>query len=35
MAIELRQLLDPAHTAPRFEYNHFGFSNQLHRFNKT
>jgi polyisoprenoid-binding protein YceI len=27
--------IDPAHTAPRFEYSHFGFSNQLHRFDKT
>lgn len=23
------------HTFPRFEYNHFGYSNQIHRFNKT
>ncbi|NJD34324.1 MAG: YceI family protein [Betaproteobacteria bacterium] len=27
--------LDPAHTFPRFEYNHFGYSNQQHRFEKT
>ena len=27
--------IDPVHTAPRFEYNHFGYSNQLHRFDKT
>lgn len=27
--------IDPTHTAPRFEYSHFGFSNQLHRFDKT
>ena len=27
--------LDPAHTAPRFEYSHFGYSNQLHSFDKT
>jgi polyisoprenoid-binding protein YceI len=27
--------IDPAHTAPRFEYNHFGYSNQLHQFDKT
>jgi polyisoprenoid-binding protein YceI len=27
--------IDPAHTAPRFEYSHFGYSNQLHRFNTT
>ncbi len=23
------------HTFPRFEYNHFGYSNQIQRFNKT
>lgn len=27
--------IDPGHTAARFEYNHFGYSNQLHRFDKT
>ncbi|TRZ91428.1 MAG: polyisoprenoid-binding protein [Rhodocyclaceae bacterium] len=27
--------IDPAHTAPRFEYNHFGYSNQMHRFDRT
>ncbi|MCK9379843.1 MAG: YceI family protein [Sulfuritalea sp.] len=27
--------IDPNHTAPRFEYSHFGYSNQLHRFDKT
>ena len=27
--------IDPSHTAPRFEYSHFGYSNQLHRFDKT
>lgn len=27
--------LDVSHTAPRFEYSHFGFSNQVHRFDKT
>lgn len=27
--------IDPSHTAPRFEYSHFGFSNQVHRFDKT
>lgn len=27
--------IDPAHTSPRFEYNHFGFSNQIHTFDKT
>ncbi len=27
--------IDTTHTAPRFEYNHFGYSNQLHSFDKT
>lgn len=27
--------IDGTHTFPRFEYNHLGFSNQSHRFNKT
>lgn len=27
--------IDPDHTAPRFEYSHLGYSNQLHRFDKT
>jgi len=27
--------LDPAHTFPRFSYNHMGFSTQLSRFDKT
>jgi polyisoprenoid-binding protein YceI len=27
--------LDPTHTFPRFEYSHFGYSNQQHRFDKT
>lgn len=27
--------IDPNHTFPRFEYNHFGYSNQQHRFEKT
>ena len=27
--------IDPGHTAPRFEYSHLGYSNQLHRFDKT
>ncbi len=27
--------IDPAHTVPRFEYNHLGYSNQLHQFDKT
>jgi len=26
--------IDPAHSMPRFSYNHFGFSNQLARFDK-
>jgi polyisoprenoid-binding protein YceI len=28
-------VLDPAHTAPRFGYSHFGYSNQVSRFDKT
>ena len=28
-------VLDAAHTAPRFEYSHFGYSNQVSRFDKT
>ena len=27
--------VDPTHTFPRFEYNHFGYSNQQHRFDRT
>ena len=27
--------IDPNHTAPRFEYSHLGFSNQVHGFDKT
>ena len=27
--------IDPTHTAPRFQYTHFGYSNQQHRFDKT
>lgn len=27
--------IDSTHTAPRFEYNHFGLSLQQHRFDKT
>lgn len=26
--------LDPTHSSPRFEYSHFGYSNQLHSFDK-
>jgi polyisoprenoid-binding protein YceI len=28
-------VIDPNHTAPRFEYSHFGYSTQMHRFDKT
>jgi len=28
-------VIDGTHTYPRFEYSHFGFSNQVHRFTKT
>ncbi len=28
-------VIDNTHTYPRFEYNHFGYSNQVHRFTKT
>ena len=28
-------VIDGAHTLPRFSYSHFGFSNQLSRFDKT
>lgn len=28
-------VIDGTHTAPRFEYSHFGYSNQQHRFDKT
>lgn len=27
--------IDNTHTLPRFSYNHFGYSNQLNRFDKT
>jgi polyisoprenoid-binding protein YceI len=27
--------VEPTHTAPRFEYSHFGYTNQQHRFDKT
>jgi polyisoprenoid-binding protein YceI len=27
--------IDPSHTAPRFEYSHFGYSTQVHSFDKT
>jgi polyisoprenoid-binding protein YceI len=28
-------VVEATHTYPRFEYNHFGYSNQIQRFNKT
>ncbi|GAO35382.1 hypothetical protein SCT_0768 [Sulfuricella sp. T08] len=28
-------VIDGTHTFPRFEYNHFGYSNQVSRFDKT
>jgi len=28
-------VIDPNHTAPRFEYSHLGYSNQVHGFDKT
>ena len=28
-------VIDSTHTFPRFEYNHFGYSNQVSRFDKT
>lgn len=28
-------VIDPSHTLPRFEYNHFGYSRQSSRFDKT
>ena len=28
-------VIDTTHTAPRFEYSHFGYSRQVHRFDKT
>lgn len=28
-------VIDASHTAPRFEYSHFGYSNQVSRFDKT
>ena len=27
--------VEPTHTYPRFEYSHFGYSNQMHRFDKS
>lgn len=28
-------VIDGKHTFPRFEYSHFGFTNQIHRFDRT
>ena len=28
-------VIDGSHSFPRFSYNHFGYSTQLSRFNKT
>jgi polyisoprenoid-binding protein YceI len=28
-------IIDTTHTQPRFEYSHFGYSNQVHSFDKT
>lgn len=35
MAAPTTYVIDTPHTQPRFEYNHFGFSNQVHSFDKT
>lgn len=35
LAAPATYVIDDTHTQPRFEYNHFGFSNQVHSFNKT
>jgi polyisoprenoid-binding protein YceI len=35
LATQETYAIDGTHTFPRFEYNHFGFSTQLSRFNKT
>lgn len=35
LAAPEKYLIDPAHTFPRFEYSHFGYSTQSHRFEKT
>ncbi|WP_324780823.1 YceI family protein [Thiobacillus sedimenti] len=34
-AAPVTYVIDPTHTQPRFEYNHFGYSNQVHSFDKT
>ena len=28
-------VIDPNHTAPRFEYSHYGYTKQMHRFDKS
>ncbi len=35
LAVPETYLIDGAHTLPRFSYSHFGYSNQLSRFDKT
>lgn len=35
LAAPVTYVIDPTHTAPRFEYNHFGYSTQQSRFDKT
>ncbi len=34
-AVPETYVIDPNHTKPRFEYSHFGFSNQVGRFDTT
>lgn len=34
-AAPVTYVMDASHTLPRFEYNHFGYSTQLSRFDKT
>ena len=34
-AAPVTYVIDGTHTLPRFEYSHFGYSNQLSRFDKT
>lgn len=35
LAAPEKYVIDPAHTFPRFEYSHFGYSTQSHRFEKA
>jgi polyisoprenoid-binding protein YceI len=35
LAAPVTYVIDPNHTAPRFEYSHFGYSTQQSRFDKT